>query len=168
MSYIDFHRLEQIDAQAYRNATPYPWTMINELLSAAGYRRLLATLPEVDLFASSFGKRRKNTQQAHDRFVLEYHDQLAIAPEWHEFIAELGGARYKEHLCRLLGERSIVLNFHWHYTPRGCSVSPHADSVRKAGSHIFYFNTHDDWDPQWGGQTLVLDDGGAIPYRSSP
>ncbi len=168
MQYLDFDRLEQIDERQYQAVRPYPWTNPEGLLTPAGYARLVETLPDVALFQTSFGVRRKNDQQAHDRYVLEYHDALDIAPAWRAFIAELKSPRYKSNLCRLLGERSVVLNFHWHYTPNGCFVSPHADSVRKAGSHIFYFNTAADWDPAWGGHTVILDDGGRMDAKSSP
>jgi len=47
-------------------------------------------------------------------------------------------------------------------------VSPHTDARRKIGSHIFYFNTPEDWDASWGGQTLVLDDGGRMRAHSEP
>lgn len=168
MQYIDFDKLEQIDSAAYQAQQPFPWINPPDLLTPDGYARLLQTLPDKSLFDSSFGLTRKNAQQAHDRYVLEYHPDVAVDPAWHACIAEMTSARYKAHLCRLLDERSVVLNFHWHYTPNGCSVSPHADSVRKAGSHIFYFNTLNDWDPNWGGHTVLLDDGGRLDYRSSP
>jgi hypothetical protein len=47
-------------------------------------------------------------------------------------------------------------------------VSPHCDARHKIGSHIFYFNTEEDWDPSWGGETLILDDGGRFDRRSAP
>jgi hypothetical protein len=168
MRYIDFDRLEQIDERAYQARRPYPWVNPEGLLTDDGYARLVATLPDLEAFRSSFGVQRKNEQQAHDRYTLEYRDGIDIAPPWREYIGELCSRRYKDNLCRLLGQRAVVLNFHWHYTPNGCMVSPHADSARKAGSHIFYFNTGQDWDPAWGGHTVVLDDGGTMSYRSSP
>jgi Rps23 Pro-64 3,4-dihydroxylase Tpa1-like proline 4-hydroxylase len=87
---------------------------------------------------------------------------------WREFVEELKGERYKRALCRLVGIRHLDLNFHWHYTPNGCSVSPHCDSKRKLGSHIFYFNTEKDWKPEWGGETVILDDRGRFRMRSAP
>lgn len=42
------------------------------------------------------------------------------------------------------------------------------DASRKLGSHIFYFHKDDEWDESWGGQTLVLDDGGRMPAHSAP
>jgi len=47
-------------------------------------------------------------------------------------------------------------------------VSPHCDAKHKAGSHIFCFNRSDEWDPAWGGQTLILDDGGRFRRDSAP
>ena len=168
MHYVDFERLEKIDEHDYQSRHPFPWINPDRILTDAGFAALVETLPDVDQFDASFGVERKNAQQAHDRFVLEYTEDLDLAKPWRDCIAELRSERYKANLCRLLGERSVVLNFHWHYTPGGCSVSPHADSIRKAGSHIFYFNTPEDWDASWGGHTVLLDDGGTIPYRSSP
>jgi hypothetical protein len=81
---------------------------------------------------------------------------------------ELQGAAYMEFLQRLTGRRSLSLSFHWHYTPRGCSVSPHCDAQHKIGSHLFYLNAEEDWNEAWGGQTVGLDDGGAFDRRSAP
>jgi Rps23 Pro-64 3,4-dihydroxylase Tpa1-like proline 4-hydroxylase len=71
-------------------------------------------------------------------------------------------------MSRLLGVRTLEFRMHWHYAPRGSSVSPHCDSKRKLGSHIFYFNTRDEWEPAWGGETLLLDDAGAFDRTSTP
>jgi hypothetical protein len=168
MRYIDFNELDKIDAQSYQGQKPFPWINPLGLLTERGYLALLETLPDLSQFGSSFGLQRKNDQQPHDRFILEYTEHLEIADVWHEYVAELRSERYKKILCRLLNQPSVALNFHWHYTPNGCSVSPHADSPRKAGSHIFYFNTAEDWESSWGGHTVLLDDGGTLPVRSSP
>src|SRR5690606_82298 len=81
---------------------------------------------------------------------------------------ELQRARYRAWLGHALGTEAFELRFHWHYTPSGSSVSPHCDAARKLGSHIFYFNTEADWDAAWGGETLILDDGGRFSPRSAP
>jgi len=57
---------------------------------------------------------------------------------------------------------------HWHYASRGCSVAPHCDAKRKIGSHIFYMNRSSEWDPSWGGEALVLDDGDRFHSDSAP
>ena len=120
------------------------------------------------MFDKKFGVERSHGQYSHDRYALEYHEDLQLPDPWKDFIAELQGDRYRKFLCRLYGVRSVFLNFHWHYTPNGCSVSPHCDARRKLGSHIFYFNTEQDWDPSWGGETLILDDGGRFHRKSAP
>jgi hypothetical protein len=166
--YLDFARLEALDPEAYAATDPYPWANPEGLLSAEGFEKLRETLPDVALFERRFGVQRKDGQPPHDRFTLEYRDDTPLAEPWREFVAELQTERYRRALARLFGTPQLALSFHWHYTPSGCSVSPHCDSKRKLGSHIFYFNTRDDWDPSWGGETVVLDDGGRFDVQSRP
>jgi len=168
MMYLDWEQLNTIDQVAFRSQHPFPWINPYGLLTEGGYNRLQATLPDVRLFTPVFGKKRADGKHSHDRFSLEYHDDLDIATSWKEFIAELRGTAYRGFLRRLIGIRSFELLFYWHYTPRGCSVSPHCDSKRKLGGHIFYFNTTQDWDTAWGGETLILDDGARFNFRSAP
>lgn len=168
MAYLDYERLESIDPKAFRAETPYPWINPEGLLTDDGYRRLRETLPDVSMFTPVFGKKRQHGQKSHDRYALEYSPDLDIALPWKEFIQELKGERYRRFIGRLYDAPKFDLNFHWHYTPNGCSVSPHCDAKRKLGSHIFYFNTEEDWNPAWGGETLILDDGGRLPRESAP
>jgi hypothetical protein len=168
MTYLDVKRLQTINPASFRAQTPYPWVNPAGLLTDAGYDRLRETIPDVSLFTSHFSETRVYGQQNHDRFSLFYRDDLPVAAPWKAFVAELRGADYQTFMRRLIGARSFELSFVWHYTPQGCSVSPHCDSKRKLGSHIFYFNTEQDWDPAWGGETLILDDGGRFEYRSAP
>jgi len=169
MMYLDGDRLQAIDVEAYRSQRPFPWLNPIGLLTDEGYRRLLETLPNRSMFTPIFGKQRADGKRSHDRFSLEYHDGLDLPAPWQDFISELRGRpAYQDLLRRLLGARSFELLFYWHYTPRGCSVSPHCDSRRKLGGHIFYFNTSADWDPAWGGETLILDDGGRLNFQSAP
>jgi hypothetical protein len=168
MTYLDFERLESLDGRAFRAAVPYPWMNPEGLLTEDGYRRLLATLPGPSVFEERFGIQRAHGQRSHDRLALEYASDLGVADDWHAFVAELRSARYRRFLRRMLGRGGFRLKFHWHYTPRGCSVSPHCDAKHKIGSHIFSFNTAADWDPAWGGQTLILDDGGRFDRKSAP
>ncbi len=168
MSYLDFERLDQIDPSSFRTQKPYPWINPAGLLTEDGYRRLRETLPDVSQLNSVFGLDRLHGQQSHDRYTLEYNDGLDVADVWKEFVDELKGPNYRDFLGRLLGSSAFDLNLHWHYTPNGCSVSPHCDSKRKLGSHIFYFNTAADWDSSWGGETMVLDDGGRFDRKMAP
>jgi hypothetical protein len=168
MTYLNFPRLAAVDPLTFQQAKPYPWFNPEGFLTTEGYQELLSSLPDVSLFQRRFGVTRAHGQQAHDRYTLEYQDDLPLAPAWRTFIAELRGKEYQTFLCQLLDVRSLDLHFHWHYTPNGCSVSPHCDAKHKLGSHIFYFNTEKDWDPTWGGETVILDDGGRFSRKSAP
>jgi hypothetical protein len=132
------------------------------------YRQLIEELPPLKCFTKFVGKRRQYGQASHDRFALDYAPDLTLSPLWKEFINELYHGPYIAKVGELLGREDFFLTSHWHYTPSGCSVSPHCDADWKLGSHIFYFNDAKDWDQSWGGATVILDDGGAIDYRSAP
>jgi hypothetical protein len=168
MQYLDPARLESIDAAAFHNADPYPWINPAGLLTEDGYRQLLDTLPDVELFTPVFGLKRAHGQRPHDRYTLEYAADAPIEESWKSFIAELEGPVYRRFLERMLGTKRFFMSYHWHYTPNGCEVSPHCDAKRKFGSHIFYFNTARDWDPSWGGETVILDDHGRFKRNSAP
>lgn len=168
MEYLDAERLAAVDAPAFQSRSPYPWVNPTGLLTPAGYQRLVETLPAVAQFTPVFGGTRRHGQQFHDRYTLEYHPGLDVDAAWHELVRELQGPVYTRFLRRMLGRRFFSLRLHWHYTPSGCSISPHCDSTTKFGSHIFYFNTAADWDPAWGGQTVILDDGGRFRRKSAP
>ena len=168
MPYLDAEQLDAIDARTFRAGRPYPWVNPVGILRPDGYQRLLQSLPPVSQFEPLFKVTRKHGQQSHDRYALEYEPSLDVAPCWHELVRELRGPVYRRFLQRMLNRRFFSLRFHWHYTPDGCSISPHCDSKTKFGSHIFYFNTAADWDPSWGGQTVLLDDGGRFTAKSAP
>ena len=168
MQYLNSNLLETFDDQSFRATRPYPWTNPHGMIQDDAFRRLREQLPDPSLFKEEFGVKRSHGQQPHDRLTLEYNTELEIAPEWHDFVGELRGSIYQDFLKRAFGRGMLALTFHWHYTPRSCSVSPHCDALRKLGSHIFYFNTDEDWDESWGGQTIVLDDGGRFSRKSAP
>ncbi|NKB80985.1 MAG: hypothetical protein GKS05_03630 [Nitrospirales bacterium] len=168
MTYLNLQRLKAIDPKAFQEIKPYPWINPENFLTTEGYQQLLSTLPDVSLFQQRFGMKRAHGQQSHDRYTLEYHDKLPLPTPWKDFVAELRGREYQTFLQRLLHVHSLELTFHWHYTPNGCSVSPHCDAKHKLGSHIFYFNTENDWQENWGGETVILDDGGRLGRKSAP
>ena len=168
MTYLDFQRLTAVDPLAFQQTKPYPWINPEGLLTKEGHEQLLATLPDVSLFQRRFGVTRAHGQQSHDRFTLEYQDNLPLAPAWKTFIGELYGKEYQTWLQRLFNVNSLELTLHWHYTPSGCSVSPHCDARHKLGSHIFYLNTENNWKESWGGETVILDDRGQFDRKSAP
>lgn len=168
MKYIDQSKLDTLSAKEFQNAYPYPWINPQGFLTDEGFKILQATLPDLEQFEGRFGRQRSFGQKGHDRYSLEYDENLDIAPEWHEFVNELKSPAYTRWARKLLGAWAMRLTFHWHYTPVGCSVSPHCDSRAKLGSQIFYFNTEQDWKPEWGGETLILDDKNRLDFKSSP
>ena len=168
MQFLDETVLRSLDPEAFRNRRPYPWWSVAGLLRDEAYERLRADLPPLEMFRPVFGKKRRFGQKSHDRYALEYEPGLRLAPSWQAFIDELQGPEYRAWIARMLGSDAFGLHFHWHYTPAAASVSPHCDAKRKLGSHIFYFNTLEDWDPAWGGGTVILDDGGRFSHRSAP
>jgi hypothetical protein len=168
VEYLDKTGLNGLDAQAFRSRRPYPWCNPAGLLHEPALRRLQEDLPPQSMFNAVFGKARKHGQRSHDRYALEYQPGLALAASWRAFIDELQGPVYRRFLARMTGSDAFELRFHWHYTPGGSSVSPHCDAPRKLGSHIFYLNSSADWDPAWGGETVILDDAGRFSPRSAP
>lgn len=167
MKYIDIERLRAVTLDEFRAIKPYPY-LNTPMLTAEGYQELLANMPTMELFDQRFGDERRAGQAPHDRYSLEYTPDTNAPQPWKEFIGELCSDAYRNEIGRLLGARKPEFRFHWHYTPSGCDVSPHCDARREHGSHLFYFNGEGDWDPQWGGSTLVLDDGGRLDYNSAP
>ena len=168
MEYLNYAKMEAVDGKAFRAQQPYPWVNPEGLLTDAAYTALRSDLPDVSKFQKVFGVQRAHGQMSHDRYTLEYEKGLPLPAPWKELMVELHGPRYRDFLRRIFGVRLLDLTFHWHYTPNGCSVSPHCDAKHKLGSHIFYLNTPDDWQQQWGGETLILDDGGRFPRDSAP
>ncbi len=168
MTYLNFSRLTDIDPREFQQTKPYPWINPEGLLTQEGHVQLLSTLPDVSQFERRFGVKRAHGQQSHDRFTLEYQDSLPLAPPWKAFIAELQSRDYQNWLKQLFNVNALDLSLHWHYTPNGCSVSPHCDAKHKLGSHIFYFNTEKDWEESWGGETVILDDEGRFNRQSAP
>jgi hypothetical protein len=168
MQYLDTERLDAIETEAFRNTSPYPWANPQGLLTEEGYQALLDNMPDVSLFERKFGKARRGEQAPHDRYSLEYVPGMDVPKPWQDFIGELRSDVYRNTIARLFDAREPEFRFHWHYTPAGRDVSPHCDSKREHGSHIWYFNRPGEWDPSWGGDTLVLDDGGRFSPDSAP
>ena len=114
MTYLDFDRLNAIDPADFQAQKPYPWINPQELLTQDGYQQLLTSLPEVTFFERRFGVERAHGQQSHDRYTLEYQDDLPLAKPWKEFLEELKGKKYHNFLKKLLNVSSLELNFHLH------------------------------------------------------
>jgi 2OG-Fe(II) oxygenase superfamily len=168
MEYLNRPLLNAIHAEAFQTRSPYPWINIEGPLTPQGYESLRASLPDVAGFNKLVGVKRAYGQGPHDRYLLHYQPTLELAPPWKEFIAELQGDFYQSFLRRMLGPRTFIPTFEWYYAWEGCAVSPHCDAARKLATHIFYFNTGDDWDPKWGGDILILDSERRFRTHSAP
>ena len=166
--FLNYDRLAEFNGEQFRSTQPYPWLNPAGALTDDGFETLVENLPDVSQFKEVFGRSRKHGQQSHDRYALEWRDDLDVHESWKAFVGELRGPQYSEFLTNMIGHDRYSLKFHFHYTPNGCSVSPHCDAVWKLGSHIFYLNTENDWQPEWGGETQVLNDHGKFSSRSAP
>jgi len=166
--YLNQTVLDGIDPAQFRARLPYPWINPQGFVLEDRFRELLAAMPDIEQFRSFFGKQRKHGQGSHDRYVLDYERGMQLSPQWRDFVEELCADSYREFVCRLLDVSHVKFRFHWHFTPNGGEVSPHCDSKGKIGSHIFYLNTDDDWQWDWGGETVVLDDAGKIEPDNAP
>ena len=167
MKYIDIEKLRNLSLEDFMAITPYPHFNAYGVLTESGFQDLLHNMPPLEMFEQKFGYERRAGQVPHDRYSLEYTPDMPVPIPWQEFIGELCSDDYRREIERLLGAKKVEFRLHWHYTPSGSDVSPHCDARREHGSHLFYFNSEEDWDPAWGGSTLVLDDGGRLSYEST-
>lgn len=168
MKYLNIEKLRSLRLEDFLAIKPFPYFNSDGVLTESGFQNLLANMPPLEMFEQKFGYERRAGQAPHDRYSLEYKRGMSVPEPWQEFIGELCSDAYRGEIERLLGARKVEFRFHWHYTPNGADVSPHCDARREHGSHLFYFNSTQDWDPAWGGATLVLDDGGRLSYDSAP
>ncbi|MFT4613052.1 MAG: hypothetical protein ACI9NT_000186 [Bacteroidia bacterium] len=166
--YLNKTVLDAIDPAQFGATDPFPWVNPQHFIQPELFQTLLQTMPDISSFRGFFGKQRKHGQGSHDRFILDYERGMDVAPQWRDFVEELCGDVYRDFVCALLGVPDIRFRFHWHFTPNGGEVTPHCDSKGKIGSQIFYLNTEKDWRRDWGGETVVLDDGDSISPDNAP
>jgi hypothetical protein len=168
MGYLNRAVLDGVAADAFRARQPYPWTNLESTLTPQGYEALRLSMPDTSQADKQVGVKRAYRQGPHDRFLLHYRPGVEIAQLWKEFLAELEGPVYQDFLKRVLGPKTFIPTFEWYYAWEGCAVSPHCDAVRKLATHIFYFNTEADWDPNWGGEILIRDSERRFKAHSGP
>jgi hypothetical protein len=166
--YLNLELINNFDEREFQQKHPFPWVNPQGFFNSETYHELLETMPAQEDFTASFGKQRKSGQASHDRYILDYEEGIELPKPWAQLMEELLSDTYRNFVCRLLNVQHVRFRFHWHYTPAGAEVGPHCDSKGKIGSQIFYLNTPDDWDPSWGGETVILDDHGRFPTYSAP
>ncbi len=168
MNFLNWELLERLDGDRFRSTQPFPWLNPCGALSEEGFQLLLESTPDLSLFTKSFNRARAHGQKSHDRYELVYRPDLPLSPAWTTFIAELKSRRYRRFLKGFFGHRLFDLSFHWQFATNGCSVSPHCDGYSKIGSQLFYFLSPKEWQPEWGGETLVLDSERKLSEFSAP
>jgi hypothetical protein len=173
MKYLNTELMNNVDVKAFQNQKPFPFMNERALLKDEAYKILYEEWPDMKHFEKNFNMDRGYGQDSHNRYILRYRDlknKNAVSKHWHSFIAELNNGEYKKFIAKLFGvsPMRIIIDFYWHATPTGASVSPHVDSINKLGPTLFYFNNTDVWDESWGGQTIALDDGGKFAPWSGP
>lgn len=166
--YLNFDALDALDAHTFSLQSPFPWSNPQGVLTKKGFNELIHSMPPLELFSASFGIPRNYGQQPHDRYELYYEKGCPLSNSWTVFIAELESPEYRDFIERYFNfGTDFLIRFQWHYAENGCSVSPHVDSYKKLGSHLFYFNTNEDWQNAWGGHTVVLFDSNTKHKRDS-
>jgi hypothetical protein len=171
LKFFDSARLQQFAADQFQSVRPYPWASLHEFLTPQAFAALYQAFPSLELFERHLGLERGYGQRPHNRYYLAYgnsiyhedneqgvvhKDQLPLV--WQQFLEELEGPEYRQFIQRTLGINQFKVRYAWHAGFSGSEVSPHVDSSDKVGTHIFYFNTSQDWQSDWGGSVLVLED----------
>jgi hypothetical protein len=168
MKYLNLQVLNTINADDFWSNKPTPSTSLTGALTEDGLRVLRENFPPLQIFKKTVGQVRAYNQRPHDRYELHAETNPNLPNEWKEFLKELEGPEYREFIKRVYRTNNFVLRFQWHAGFAGSSVSPHTDGERKVGSHLFYFNSANDWKEEWGGAIELLDDEGKFSYKSNP
>lgn len=169
--------LADFSVRRFKKTDPFPWTSLDQVLSPDAFAVLLENFPPKTLFEWVEGKAGQHFVRSHDRWFLDYRPDLESRPGvagpgdlpevWRNFVHELEtSAVYRDLIHRCLDRTDVHVRFNWHRGVTGSEVCPHVDKDAKIGTHIFYFNTAEDWDASWGGSTLVLD--GKDPGATNP
>lgn len=159
MSIINWQNLDKISSDEFTNDKIFPFVEIPEILHKNEYSKLLESMPDVQYFYENKGEARRDGTKPHSRFGYGgwNYKNLILPDTWKKFIDDIKSNNYRKFLSRLFNTNEFAIRFMWHYAGQGQSVSPHFDSPRKLGSHIFYFND-EKWDENWGGQTVLCFD----------
>ena len=156
---------------AFRQQQPYPWLNPKGFLHGRWLiARLVDTCCRSRNCSTSDSARSASTARA-PRPVCRWTSapDLPLAPAWRDFVDELQSRALSwisSAACSAAGRFACCSALALH-AERLLGVAP-LRRRRKLGSHIFYFNTDNDWQPDWGGETLILDDNGRFGAGSAP
>jgi hypothetical protein len=167
-TFLDYDVLASFPVDDFLAQRPYPWWNLSNAIRPEAFARLISAFPPLEMFEWHEDRERTYGQRPHNRYYLAYKSDrypaypglpMSAFPDvWQGFLGELETSpAYHEFVSRCIGLTDAQVRYTFHLGVRGSEVSPHVDKGRKAGTHIFYFNTDDDWDSSWGGETLVLE-----------
>jgi hypothetical protein len=171
-SFLNYDLMRSFALAQFQNQTPFPWFNFHEFLTPEGFRELYQDFPSLTMFEQHHGIERVHGQRPHDRYYLAYEkslygaekgpgvvDKEDLPQSWQYFVEEIETSKqYHDFIRGAFGVSTFGIRFAWHVGTAGSEVSPHCDGESKHGTHIFYFNTSEDWNEEWGGSTLVLGD----------
>jgi hypothetical protein len=179
MGFIDDEHLNTFPVNDFQQRTPFPWMEFSQFLTPAGFNALHRSFPSLEIFEKHSNLARPYDQRPHNRYYLAYErstysnhgrgivGRKDLSHEWASFINELEtNVSYHKLIQSLFEVSSFKIRFAWHIGVTNSEVSPHVDTTKKVGTQLLYFNTDQDWKPDWGGSTLVL--GGKRSESMSP
>jgi hypothetical protein len=173
---IDFD-LECLEVLKVRRDLPensFFWAEILRFFPDNFFNLLCEDYPHISLFDKHVGIPR-GLQRPHDRYYLSLNSgpysvkrnifhakgvakKRHLSKSWIYFIDKLESQEYRDFVSDLFQAENFTLRFAWHMGFAGAEISPHVDATNKLGTHIFYFNPEGQWDPSWGGNTVLLGD----------
>ena len=173
--FIDYHLLKSFSLETFTSRAPFPWHNFDALLTRDGFQALHQDFPSLELFEKHSGVQRQYEQRPHDRYYLGYKTSIfhqagdekkgvvqakELPKTWQIFLEELEtSTKYRNFIKSVLAVSDYKARYTFHIGVTNSEVSPHVDAPSsKIGTHIFYFNTDEDWAPTWGESTLVLGD----------
>lgn len=170
--FINSGVLASFSPETFRSTQPFPWSNLHQFLTPQGFETLYQHFPDLDLFEHHVDIPRSHGQRSHNRYYLAYEQSIYTSKErsqgiarhedlpkpWQQLIDELESETYRQFIAKAFGVSQFKVRYAWHVGHGQSEVSPHIDSSDKIGTHILYFNTHQDWQPEWGGSILVLSD----------
>lgn len=171
-SFLNYELMDLFDKSLFTDNKPFPHYCFGGLQRQDAFEMLVENFPQIGILKEEKNSPRKYSQRSHDRFyaccqnthvtglLAQFALQINELPKiWQDYINSMYSDKiYKEFISDLFRTDKFVMRFDWHMTPRENDVSPHIDSVGKVGTHIFYYMTDANWNNNWGGETLVLDD----------
>ena len=146
--------------QATLRRHPYPWAVVSNLVSPAGWRELLQTFPSTHFCQVRRDSGSNKTYQMSKRPLVQIGNSSLpvddLSPAWTQLMEDAKSSDYRQGLETLTGLRldSDLLELTVNRYGSGGFVSPHVDHAQKALTQWLYFS--EDWDRRWGGCLRVL------------